>query len=209
MQNQTNVDGASIQSIVTRPILFSGEMVQAIRSGRKTQTRRVITPQPDREFFGPKTYHPSVTDRRGDMRPGPEQFGIFDTCGEWSIRCPYGCPGDRLWVRETFAVCADSNIFYRADGKPDPWNGVKWKPSIFMPRNASRITLEIRNVSVERLHDIDEEDAAAEGYPGTNVDGKHIPWSARGWFEALWHSINGVKSWDANPFVWVVGFKVV
>lgn len=231
MQNQTNVDGASIQSIVTRPILFSGAMVQAILSGRKTQTRRVITPQPEGEFFGPKTYHPSVTDRRGDMRPGPEQFGIFDTCGEWSIRCPYGCPGDRLWVRETWAVVPQvtdngpkhkakgdgTGATWRANWDGNPSSGFKWKPSIHMPRWASRITLEIRNVSVERLHDIDEEDAIAEGI-ATSSNGVYFMDYSHGIanackpefsFMTLWKSINGRDSWDANPFVWVVGFKVV
>lgn len=145
-ENEQNMSDANTIEIAVkeRPILFSGKMVQAILDGRKTQTRRTVKPKPDGEFIGPKVFSPSVTNRRGDMRPGPEQFGIFDTCGEWSIKCPYGCPGDRLWVRETHCKYG-SEYIYRADyGDLTPISdgiGGPWVPSIHMPRQASRISL--------------------------------------------------------------------
>jgi hypothetical protein len=210
-----------------RPILFSGRMVQAILAGKKTQTRRTVKPQFEGDFIGPKTFSPSVTDRRGDMRPGPEQFGIFDSCGEWSIRCPYGCPGDRLWVRETWLPfdsdhrIADVRYAYRAststDGEEIRQEYIKcgrkyqWRPSIFMPREASRITLEVRNVRVERLNDIDEEDAEAEGFGlGAIIKaerfGRYMS-AGQYAFASLWETINGKDSWRANPWVWVIKFK--
>jgi hypothetical protein len=196
-----------------RPILFSGPMVRAILEGRKTQTRRIVKPQPIGEFDGPKKYNPSITNRRGDMRPGPERFGIFDTCGEWSIPCPYGQPGDRLWVRETWACIGLGKYAHRATDEsnlPDIkklCNG--WKPSIHMPRCVSRLTLEITFVDIEPLQSIIEHDARSEGYPGNTVDGQYVPWSPFGWFMSLWQSINGIESWDANPWVWVIGFERV
>lgn len=206
-------------STKARPILFSGPMVQAILDGRKTQTRRIVKPQPTGEFFGPKAYRPSVSNRSGDLQPGPEQFGIFDTCGEWSIRCPYGCPGDRLWVRETWMEfdadhrISDARYAYRAsttkDGEAMRQEYIKcgrkyqWRPSIFMPRDACRIHLEIRNVAVERLHEIDEEDAIAEG---SSAAGQL---TAVNRFTNLWVKINGEGSFDANPWVWVIEFRRV
>ncbi len=196
-----------------RPILFSGPMVRAILEGRKTQTRRIVKPQPSGEFIGPQLYNPSITNRRGDMRPGPERFGIFDTCGEWSIPCPFGFVGDRLWVRETWAPMStfdpspETGAIYRAD-KETNQEGI-WKPSIHMPRWASRLTLLITSIRVHRLREINEVDAIFEGYPGTMVDGKRIPWSPFGWFMSTWQSIYGIDSWDANPWVWVIGFERV
>ena len=189
-------------AVKERPVLFSGPMVRAILDGHKTQTRRVVKPQPP--------YHAvEVFDWRApDI---PEAVKAHEGCYyndmdglNFHCKCPYGGPGDQLWVREAFTVCADNNIFYRADGKPDPWDGVRWKPSIHMPRLASRITLEITGVRVERLQDISEEDALAEGVTRSALD----PWN-RTAFARLWESINGPDSWDANPFVWVVEFKKV
>ena len=189
-----------------RPILFSGPMVRAILEGRKTQTRRIIPDQ-------------SIISLREDGTPGKVQ-----------PRCPYGKPGDKLWVRETFRMF-DSSIecacyddcrcasfhgkpIYKADGNLES----KWKPSIYMPRWASRIDLEITNIRAERLHDISEEDAKAEGIEESEP-GMWKSYNKRaGWesvncpvtsYRSLWESINGVGSWDENQFVWVIEFRRV
>jgi hypothetical protein len=147
------------------PILFSGEMVRAILEGRKTQTRRVVKPQP-------------VYDHGAWCVPGftcNTEHGFKESVLLSSFRCPYGKPGDRLWVRETFAVDYEVGegtrgqippvVFYRATDKETNWTSGKtpWKPSIHMPRKYSRITLEIVSVRVERLQDITEDDAKSEG----------------------------------------------
>lgn len=183
-----------------RPILFSGHMVRAILAGTKTQTRRVVKPAPQMV-----TDH-SVQPWAGDAR---ELLGLLIKAGK---ACPYGQPGDRLWVRETWN-CFDgwAGYYYAADYEgfgigpdddPDhvPDHAVRWKPSIHMPRAASRINLDITSVRVERLHAISDADARAEG-PAGHPDG---PWHA---FRSLWTLINGPESWDANPWVWVVEFK--
>lgn len=172
------------------PILFSGQMVRAILAGRKTQTRRVIKPQPikldDGRFILPLDQLPS----------------------------PYGIAGDHLWVKETFARHPEFHheFVYRADAGGDYQGAAqgyfKWKPSIFCTRAASRITLEIVSVRVERLQDISEEDAKAEGcepHPPSVIDGKIY----RRPFNCDWEQIYGKESWDANPWVWVVEFKRV
>ena len=224
-----------------RPILFSGPMVRAISEGRKTHTRRIIKPQPD-------------TIRSGK----PFTVGGLPTS---PIICPYGRPGDRLWVRENFWQAGDYHatypdddqgawfgsrrVFYSADGTPpnEPNNhypnGLRngkysaaepnriWRsrPSIHMPRWASRITLEITDVRVEQLQDISEEDAKSEGincYQFYPDDGwplcngyTHVPDdgecglhdTAVSAFGKLWESINSENSWSLNPWVWVVEFK--
>lgn len=193
-----------------RPILFSAPMVRAILDGTKTQTRRVA----------------HVTDE--GCRPG----FITPTAGFTPRRieshytyCPYGQPGDRLWVRETHAIVprtayANSvgvNQVLRPDDNHDAavfregWERSKpgrWRPSIHMPRWASRITLEIVRVRVERLHDISEQDAWAEGCLGWDDD---VTGGSSGYAEFwnLWESINGEGSWNKNPWVWVVEFKKV
>lgn len=186
-----------------RPILFSGEMVRAILDGRKTQTRRAVKPQPDFVAGNEKIVARFTPD---DCRLG--RLGK-------AIQCPHGQPGDRLWVRETFADegcrMRREDCYYRADGECDLQGG-RWTPSIHMPRWASRITLEITGVRVERLQDISEEDAIAEGPPGLKFpappgsfwvtdDGR------RKAFRSLWESINGPESWKQNPWVWVIEFK--
>jgi hypothetical protein len=130
--------------------------------------------------------------------------------------CPHGQPGDRMWVRETFMPMPHLNAkaFYRAS---DPLVGGKWKPSIFMPRHLSRITLEIVSVRVERLHDISEEDAKAEGVPPALKPPQISQMEKEGWewlpytteFRGVWEDINGPGSWEANPWVWVIEFKRV
>lgn len=179
-----------------RPILFSASMVNAILDGRKTQTRRIMKPQPTTNpFWG---------------CAGSKGFGFFDDLKP--IKGPYGKPGDRLWVRETFGI-VDSlegarSFVYRAEGWKDPSGLFKWRPSIHMPRLASRIQLEITSVRVERLKAISEVDAVAEGAPCGSCcapqEGSH-----KAGFAQLWESINGSGSWNANPWVWVIEFKRV
>jgi len=169
-----------------KPILFSGEMVRAILAGTKTQTRRVV-----------KAKHvPFVSNLLG---------GFLD--GKWNQRpMPYGRPGDHLWVRETFATDGAGLLWWRAAGDDQPKVG-NWKPSIHMPRWASRITLEITAVRCERLNDISEDDARAEGV----VAEPPKTWIYRADYIAayrtLWESINGPGSWAQNPWVWVIEFK--
>lgn len=179
-----------------RPIIFNGDMVRAILEGRKTMTRRVVKiDSPTLEFDTCTPYWPTCTGKGGDFIRVP---------------CPYGQPGDRLWVRETWGSgFTDMNFKtltkgakYKADYPDDTkFTGGKWRPSIHMPRWASRITLEITNVRVERLREIDEEEARAEGFLNNN-------WAtARGNFALLWDEINGPGSWDKNLWVWVIEFK--
>lgn len=216
-----------------RPILFSGPMVKALRAGTKTQTRRIIKSQPSDhhwQFF--PTYKLSNI-----VLPCANNGGtVFVTWthtanGNFDIEdnrplCPYGKPGDRLWVKETWrpqdgmtmAEQDRSEIEYRADGdRPKEPTDCHWKPSIFMPRWASRITLEIVSVRVERLQEISEADAIAEGIdPLTDHGYKHYgregapfqpSMTARGSYMTLWESINGAGSWALNPWIWVVEFR--
>ena len=197
------------------PILFSTPMVRAILEGRKTQTRRVMSYQPDEytTVYGPEMYTQTLIDRNGEEQPGPEVFGVYGY--DWSLKCPYGQPGDHLWVRETWLQ--DGEIYlYKADfGKgilSDSWNG-HWKPSIHMPRKASRLTLEIVNIRAERLQDISEEDARAEGVVWQRDFGNGPETrEARPVFFDVWDAINGNRDQGAytvskNPWVWVVEFK--
>ena len=203
-----------------RPILMNGEMVRATLADLKTQTRRVIKPQPiytahDGELaFADRECHPFYKKQRG-------------------IKCPYGKPGDRLWVRETFRPAGyDLNgqvIKYRADGSTKVCDSPKslggtglehgevWEPSIFMPRWASRITLEIVSVRVERVQEITLQDIDAEGlhqrgiYSIQRKEGLSLSGAIRWKFKELWNSINEKRGfgWEANPWVWVVEFKVI
>lgn len=183
-----------------RPILFNGPMVRAILEGRKTQTRRIAKE--------PKVI--KVVDSKW------VSDGI-----SWGPS-PYGQVGDRLWVRETWATLNDREVVYRASSEKNILNvpSVKWKPSIHMPRWASRITLEITNVRVERLQDISEEDAKAEGAEQMHIDDLGQTWKThRRGFEKLWTEIYGdseevrlddrarFSTWDANPWVWVYEFR--
>ena len=207
------------KEMAERPILFSGPMVRAILEGRKTQTRRTCKPvQPNSDGIWPAGRVPD---------------------------CPYGAPGDLLWVRETWAhyQCvdhirrADGRAFsevsdglagYKADGfegiedfrkhvklmsgsacESVEINGDRWRPSIHMPRWASRITLKVTDVRVERLQQISEADANAEGVVRHEweYDNGEGPETDRAAFECLWSHINGADSWAANPWVWVVSFE--
>jgi hypothetical protein len=182
-----------------RPILFNAEMVRAVLDGRKVQTRRVMKVQP-----------------HAGVRNSPfVKSGIEDGHGKELI-CPFGEVGDRLWVRETWAEAggnAPELQLYRAsypahvpshyENVPPP-ESIRWRPSIHMPRWASRITLEITGVRVERLQSISEEDAKAEGVKTecSVMGDKHFLG-----FRSLWKSICGDDIWQANPWVWVVEFK--
>ncbi len=211
-----------------RPILFSDPMVRAILAGDKTQTRRVVNPQPS-----------------GGVRSSPfSPTGLEDGHGR-PLRCPYGAPGDGLWVRETWASadcmyttheCGPPNaVAYRADksgrladrpvGKFDlaSWNFklLTWKSSRFMPRWASRLTLDVVSVRVERVQDITEDDAKAEGMEHYADAAYSRTWREDGWelrdvFATGWDNLHGgplgktpERLWDANPWCWRLEFRRV
>ncbi len=185
-------------TISERPILFSGEMVRAILVGRKTQTRRVVkVPIIDRNGFGCELGASELSER--DMQ-----------------YCPYGQPGDRLWVKETFGIpyklvkgriAPREDIVYRANPR-DESSPLKWKPSIFMRREYCRLVLEIVRVRVERVQDITEADAKAEGVQAsTTVEMKDGSPCYTLPYQKLWTQINGCDSWYKNPWVWVIEFQ--
>lgn len=186
-----------------RPILFQGALVRSILDGTKTQTRRLMAPR--------------IVALLGSNAGG------LDSEQE---HCPYGIPGDRLWVREawasvrSFEVDDECLLIYRADGEQPV--KTTWRPSIHMPRRASRIDLEVTEVRVQRLHDITEEDARAEGFDewipcnvitglkGVHVGGAHRQATCREHFSIAWDAINGKRSpWDRNDWVWAITFKRV
>lgn len=207
--------------MVDRPILFSAPMVRAILDGRKTQTRRVVKPRGRVSLF----------DVEADGSPMWTDSYIMDPGNaEWRMRDnPYGVPGDRLWVRETWGINHSDYfapipkqrppledeyfVFLATEDDPEIVHEMPWRPSIHMPRWASRITLQITDVRVERLNEISEADALAEGAPcgGLDDDGRFYEVATGGTyrcgFGALWEHINGPGSWDANPWVWVVAFE--
>lgn len=199
-----------------RPILFSAPMVRAILAGTKTQTRRVVK-LPHQNPLGvwePQTIGGPNGGRLSNGNTIPEQGAIWHTRTGDSIGCPYGQPGDRLWVRETFALLNDSKDpeNYRATRTMPP-PVLPWRPSIHMPRWASRITLDITGVRVERLQDISEADALAEGIVQLKDGGYGLPAGEhyhsadpRQSYLSLWEAINGPGSVEANPWVWVVEF---
>ncbi len=222
------------KEIKERPILFSTEMVRAIRDDKKTQTRRLMDYQPPGDFINPVCC-----------------FIDYSTCagaaGQWvwkckykerhesvcydnkRFRCPYGRVGDRLWVKETFSpLYIDESkkeeepnplVIYKSDEVWDDGEHTwKWKPSIFMPRRFAKHLLEITEIRVERLQNIYDEDALKEGVFSKSFrnpentfyrdyeDGRWLC-SPRNSFRTLWNSINGQNSWAADPFVWVITFE--
>lgn len=182
-----------------KPILFSTPMVQAIMRGHKNQTRRVIKPAPDHNGV----YETAMAPGMGALNNkwAIKKDGRFER-----IKCPYGVRGDLLWVRETFNnTCGDT--LYRADGIE--LGCAKWKPSIFMPKDLSRLTLLIRDIRVERLNDISTMDARYEGAPAVSYVGQTGVAHPIVCFRSLWESINGKDSWSDNPWVWVVEFDVI
>lgn len=207
-----------------RPILFSGAMVRAILDGRKTQTRRVVKPQPTHRLVEPKLGLTIGMDPADDGAVWYDADGISP--GR-PVRCPYGRPLDRLWVREAWHCPKQlggsfhrEKLHHREDfeyrgHRSAPGFDIRWKPSIHMPRWASRITLEIADVRVERVQAISDRDCEAEGVR-PSVDGDARDWRSdeTGWrrtFRQLWDQINGPRGygWDANPWVWVIGFRKV
>jgi hypothetical protein len=213
--------------VAERPILFQGAMVRALLAGTKTQTRRALKPQPPKHTVAvgrwqdPPGYDAAYW---AFVREGPVEhdhpFGGAEIHGEpW--RAAFGQPGDRLWVRETWApeqydahatsiVESETSTrkpAYRADFVGEP--AYKWKPSIHMPRAASRITLEVVGVRVERLHEISTADCYAEGAPGGHsaIPGYAYDATPLEHYRHVWNSINGPGSWDANPWVWVIEFR--
>lgn len=200
-----------------KPILFSGEMVRAILEGRKTQTRRIV--KFTKWMHSGEIFHAieamNLSSNKCIIKRGVCD-GITD---KWNY--PYGAAGDRLWVRETWCaepeydmvkpsdIPLDSPIWYRAQADDDL---SKWRPSIFMPRWASRITLEITNIRVERLQDISKSDAISEGVKPCDDESHHeIPFGCVcevDRFKSLWDSINADRApWESNPWVFVIEFK--
>lgn len=195
----------------SRPILFNSEMVRAILNGTKSQTRRFCKFQ-QTMMTNAEIMTQSKLDR--------------------AYRCPFGHTGNRLWVRETFNGDPSRGIGYAYRATQPEMDGCPWVPSIHMPRSASRITLEITAVRVERLNEISAADAKDEGLTALSKDGTLVKygipdrdglpgnddlgWHWQKWerdprcaYRTLWESINGPGSWDMNPWVWVVEFKRV
>lgn len=205
-----------------RPILFQSAMVRALLDGSKTQTRRIVRDLPAWPIT--EICHDAGGTAKW-MPNGPSASGTGMAAGHWR-HCPYGKPGDRLWVRETHRpifgqTCGLITVDYQADPRekwerlgdaPDCLIKSKWTPSIHMRREYSRILLEIVSVRAERLQDISEADAAAEGWQRrsevSNDPDVHSD-AARDWYRDLWEEINGLDSWNTNPWVWVVEFKRV
>ncbi len=197
----------------SRPILFSAPMVQAILSGRKKQTRRMLKPQPECRGVGGWFWN----DWRWQDHAGTVLKGLEEDC-------PYGQPGDQLWVREKFQpLLADGVNHWQANWKTGAGYAISYPatdgvkeyidaddnlsdacmPSIHMPRWASRIDLRITGVHAEMLQDIDVEDALAEGITHRTMNDPCVE------YRHLWEEINGPKSWSANPWVWVIEFERV
>lgn len=206
-----------------RPILFSAPMVRALLAGTKSQTRRLVKPQPfPNGFISTNGELLTINDHLPPnamlLRVG-KGINCYATSNYegWESACPYGFVGDLLWVRETWTQHTGSmgeslDTYYAADDA-DIRLG-PWRPSIHMPRSASRLTLRITDVRAQRLQEISEEDATAEGATPTWNDGRPIQHDGSGAvcrerFSELWQSINGPGSWDANPWVWCVSFITI
>lgn len=190
-----------------RGMIFNADMVRAVLDGRKTQTRRMLTPRQLKMIDTAAAIGECYPLESGHQHENSQSY-----YREW---CPFGGVGDRLWVRETFApgLCTATTIAYRATHKPEDleegwYERIKWTPSIHMPRWASRITLEITGVRVERLASVSKEDARAEGYPTERATdgGNSDPWL---WFRDLWDGLYPEQSFKVNPWVWVIEFKRV
>lgn len=197
-------------SVRERPILFSGPMVRAILDGRKTQTRRVVKPQPIKgnDEVGPFTWWNGGNGPRAAASAGFKDVAGFQL--DMAQYCPYGQPSDRLWVRETFAEI-QKGFRYRADFHEHADTRLRFKPSIHMPRRASRLTLEITDVRVERIRDVTDADSQAEGSEACGHHETHGGQRHRCTFRHRWNALNAKRGfgWDANPWVWVLTFTRV
>jgi len=209
-------------TVKERPILFSAPMVHAILNGTKTQTRRIVKPQPPddidalhgNDFRNRAPYSIECDDGRLTG-----QFGFQYDDQVWT--CPYGQAGERLWVRETWrrivtGLNAGKCDYYADDPGASGLGFMPWKPSIHMPRKDSRINLEVTGVRVERLHSIGKDgrkaaDVLAEGITREQIDQQakwfHADDAPALAYAALWNKINGDGSWESNPWVWVIEFK--
>ncbi len=212
----------------TKPMIFTTENIRGIRDGRKTMTRRVIKPQPSEGGLE------WCTAADGAFSAWQDPLLLLDEHSEdggpCQRVCPYGVPGDLLWVRETWCPClcqpkCVEHIAYRSSDQLPPES--KWKPSIHMPRTLSRLTLRVSNVRVERVQDISHDDVVAEdvtcrayreGVPLVDIGAKHSPVDYMkghgltvGHFAALWDAINAKRgySWESDPYVWVIEWDKV
>ena len=203
------------------PIIFSGPMVRAILDARKTQTRRLMKSQPPAKPSGcrPLKIATATDDEGAELFA----YAIGAGNGGWNVRCPYGVPGDRLWVRETSRerMPADKTLAdtdggieiyeFLTTAARSAWTCERWTPAIYMPRWASRITLEIVDVRAQRLQDISEADAKAEGVLGVDWGhGQDYGGKAcyRKSFAALWDLIHAQRApWSSNPWIWALTFR--
>jgi len=194
-----------------RPILFQTEMVKAILEGRKTQTRR---------GFNQASYLTNPTQRfkgMGYINGKPDQYAASIGSENFSTlhKSKYGKPGDLLWVRERFHLHGYTKegsqiVSYKSQAVDSKDKGWTWKPSIHMPKSAARIWLMVEDIRVERLNDIREDDARNEGVLPSLISTSHtVGLSCKYSFAVLWESINGKESWNSNPWVWVIQFRVL
>lgn len=190
-----------------RPINLRADEVRSIKDGSKTQIRSVFKYSEHPAVIG---YEPNGT--HGWWKGVAKSEALIQqyiSTFPLTIKCPFGIVGDRLWVRETFAIYGDKEyhtIHYRANHpQHEGQKGMGYKPSTNMPRWASRILLEITNIRVERLQDISEEDATAEGMVADD------DYCAEQYYSIFWNKKHGwkEKGWNANPWVWVIEFKVI
>jgi hypothetical protein len=222
--NQINILGGLVVTEI--PVLFQTDMVKAILEDRKTQTRR---------GFNQPYYLTNSTQSfkgMGFINGNPNQFAASIGSENFStlFKCKYGKPGDLIWVRETWSKI-EARIIYQAEGdlsevlEEHGLDKMRWKPSIHMPKSAARIWLMVESISCERVQDISREDAIAEGIKKTKstLPDKKEAWSnysleeddspyyfnPKHSFQSLWESINGKKSWNSNPWVWVIKFRVL
>jgi len=225
------------------PVLFSGPMVRALLSGRKTQTRRIVTPHNSyfwsapREYWKHSLFSEAYADRGYLHAPSHSSYDDDHSEREECPRClemgwdatthrlySKFAIGDTLWVRETWAHdapdldscrrgCESDGIrcgpYYKADASQFDADSLRWRPSVHMPRWASRISLEITAVRAERLQDINEEDCEAEGIGDGYLVRMRVPPPRKYSFKALWEGLNGEDSWAKNPWVWVLNFERV
>ena len=205
-----------------RGMIFNSEMVRAILDGRKTQTRRImkVQPEPSKSRLGDFWFSSKKLESMvhvSDLVPGNSPIADCHLFFQEHC-CPFGAVGDRIWVRETWAEAgsgAPDLKLYRANypehvpthyENVPPANEIRWTPSIHMPRWASRLTLEITGVRVERLASVSDDDAGKEGYPANPAPygGDMDKWL---WFRQLWDSIYPNQSFKHNPWVWVIEFR--